>query len=294
MSASSPIPSARPHASPPSTPSTRTPSPAWIPPPSMASTPPSSPASPPLSSSQPPGLAVTLLSLLSTTHVAFFAAAAIRALPSFPTRRSSDLSFSSLDATQINALNTTQVQGLSVAELRGLTTTDVGEFADTQRKTTRLTSIHALNSYTVSCLDTTTIDGLNAAQLAGVPTTELLPAAWSCRDSAVAALDHSCCLFRRRRHPRSPLFPYTTLFRSQLLFARRHPDQRAQHHPGSGPLRRRAARSDHHRCRRVRRYPAQDHTPHLHPRPQLVHRLLPGYHHHRWPQRRPARRRPHH
>src|SRR5690349_23839381 len=79
-----------------------------------------------------------------------------------------------------------------------------------------------------------------------------------------------------RRPPRSTLFPYTTLFRSQAEPLRR-PDHRQGHREGQGPPARRQGRAGppaRRRRYRHRRGRSEEHTSELQSRRDLVCRLL--------------------
>src|SRR5436305_6982739 len=76
------------------------------------------------------------------------------------------------------------------------------------------------------------------------------------------------------RPPRSPLFPYTTLFRSRAARRRRPLRRQAPPHGSEMPrkTRRRPCRPSRRRARRFDR--SEEHTSELQSRPHLVCRLL--------------------
>src|SRR5688572_31129139 len=76
-----------------------------------------------------------------------------------------------------------------------------------------------------------------------------------------------------RRPPRSTLFPYTTLFRSQAVSRHsgaRRPDRSARHLLGTGEMGGKAARGDD----RQRTHRSEEHTSELQSQSNLVCRLL--------------------
>src|SRR2546425_6279227 len=77
-----------------------------------------------------------------------------------------------------------------------------------------------------------------------------------------------------RRPPRSTLFPYTTLFRSQSLARRRSPGSRKRSLPSRGRKKRRGFFQTARRSLRWHFYRSEEHTSELQSLAYLVCRLL--------------------
>src|SRR6266511_4022738 len=119
------------------------------------------------------------------------------------------------------------------------------------RKSTRLNSSHVKISYAVFCLKkkkkvVKTVPSTAYRNAAGrsLGSTVLTMYAFAPRFRTVWITSRSCetdrmafFFLRKRRPPRSTLFPYTTLFRS----CAGRPQHRCQGHPGGGRRRRRRA-----------------------------------------------------
>src|SRR3982750_552956 len=147
---------------------------------------------------------------------------------------------------------------------------------DLDRKSTRLNSSHGYISYAVFCLKKKTHNPAadrQAPPASGTPTVGWGPAAPRARRRAPAASGRlrgrpvsGFVIFffflMIRRPPRSPLFPYTTLFRS---------GQRAHRRPARAPPGPRARADDVADPRRLR---SEEHTSELQSRSDTVCRLL--------------------